>query len=68
MNLLLCLILSDLSILLLKMILPLVLILILIIINYYSYSYYCVINQKNFLLLFGIRNKNTMKAELIFDD
>ena len=25
-------------------------------------------NKKNFLLLFGIRNKNTMKAELIFDD
>ena len=32
------------------------------------YSYYCVINKKIFLLLFGIRNKNTMKAELIFDD
>ena len=29
---------------------------------------HCVINKKNFLLLFGIRNKNTMKAELIFDD
>ena len=39
-----------------------------IIINYYSYSYYCVINKKKILLLFGIRNKNTMKAELIFDD
>ena len=25
-------------------------------------------NKKIFLLLFGIRNKNTMKAELIFDD
>ena len=24
--------------------------------------------NKKFLLLFGIRNKNTMKAELIFDD
>ena len=23
---------------------------------------------KNILLLFGIRNKNTLKAELIFDD
>ena len=50
------------------MILPLVLILRLIIINYYFYSYYCVKNKKNFLLLFGIRNKKTMKAELIFDD
>ena len=25
----------------------------------YSYSYYCVINKKNVLLLFGIRNRNT---------
>ena len=50
------------------MILPLVLILILPIINYYSYSYYSVINKKKILLLFVIRNKNTMKAELIFDE